>query len=197
MYLCITSTLNFCLKITSIVLKDINSKNKTVRAYAIPGTERCLVKLLDYYLPLLPPDSPYFYMQGLEKFSSKSVYKNQRVGVNTLKKMLSDLSRKSGIGVHYTNHSLRATSITRMFNSGVQEKVIAETSGHKSVKALRCYERTSTAQQQEVTASVNMEANQGDANGAPVVIPKNSLLPATSPNVSGNFSNCTINLSLS
>ena len=117
--------------------------------------------------------------------------------MNTLKNMLSDLSRKSGIGVHYTNHSLRATSITRMFNSGVQEKVIAETSGHKSVKALRCYKRTSTAQQQEVTASVNMEANQGDANGAPVVIPKNSLLPATSPNFSGNFSNCTINLSLS
>ena len=168
MYLCITSTLNFCLRITNIVLKDINSKNKTVRAYAIPGTECCLVKLLDYYLPLLPPDSPYFYMQGLEKFpsdSSKSVYKNQRVGVNTLKNMLSDLSRKSGIGVHYTNHSLRATSITRMFNSGLQEKVIAETSRHKSVKALRCYEHTSTAQQQEVTASVNMEANQGDANG--------------------------------
>ena len=36
-----------------------------------------------------------------------------------------------------------------------------------------------------------------DANGAPVVIPKNSLLPASSPNFSGNFSNCTINLSLS
>ena len=74
------------------------------------------------------------------------MYKNQRVGVNTVKNML-------------PNHSLRATSITCMFNSGLQEKVIPETSGHKSVKALRCYERTSTAQQQEVTASVKMEAN--------------------------------------
>ena len=52
--------------------KDINLKNKCVRAYAMPGNERCLVKLLDLYLPMLPLDSPYFYMQGLEKFPSNS-----------------------------------------------------------------------------------------------------------------------------
>ena len=107
--------------------KDINSKNKCVRAYAIPGSECCLVKLLDFYMPLLPSDSPYFYMQGLENFpsdSSKFAYKKQRVGVNTLKNMLPDLSQKSGIGVHYTNHSLRATSLTRMFNNGLPEKDI-------------------------------------------------------------------------
>ena len=75
MYLCITSTLNFCLKNNQHRFEDIN---KTVRAYAIRGTKRCLVKLLDYYLSLLPPDSPYFYMQGLEKFPSNScVYKTQ------------------------------------------------------------------------------------------------------------------------
>ena len=56
----------------------------------------------------------------------------------------------SGCGVHYTNHSLRATAITRMWNGGVPEKATAETSGHKSLKALRCYERTSVAQQQAV-----------------------------------------------
>ena len=57
-----------------------NSKNKTARAYAIPGSKRCLVKL--FYLPLLPPGSPYFYMQGLEMFPShpsKNAFKNQRV----------------------------------------------------------------------------------------------------------------------
>ena len=43
--------------------------------------------------------------------------------------LLPELSKKSGVGVHYTNHSLRATAITRMFNCGIPEKVIVETSG--------------------------------------------------------------------
>ena len=103
---------------------------------------------------MLPPDCAYFYMRPLEKFpsgSKKCAVTKQRVGVNVLKGILPELSEKSGIGVHYTNHSLRATAITRMFNCGVPEKVIAENSGHRSTKALRCYERTSEELQQAVT----------------------------------------------
>ena len=40
--------------------------------------------------------------------------------------------------------SLRATAITRMFN---KKTVIAENTGHKSLKALHCYEHTSSEQQ--------------------------------------------------
>ena len=43
--------------------KDINSKNKTCCGYALPGNDRCIVKLLDTYLSLLPRDAPYFYMR--------------------------------------------------------------------------------------------------------------------------------------
>ena len=60
--------------------------------------------------------------------------------------------RFAGIGVR---DSLRATAITRMFTSGISEKVIADTSGHRSTKALRCYEHTSEQQQQAVSAVVN------------------------------------------
>ena len=80
---------------------------------------------------------------------------NQRVGVNLLKNILPELSEQSGIDVRYTNHSLRATAITRMFNSGIPEKVIAETSGHRSTKSLRFYEHTSVQQQQAVTQAIN------------------------------------------
>ena len=34
----------------------------------------------------------------------------QRVGINTLKNVLPLLSKESGIGVRYTNHSLHATA---------------------------------------------------------------------------------------
>ena len=53
----------------------------------MPGNE-CIVKLLDEYLSMLPPDAPYFYMRVLENVFSdhnKSSVTKQRVGINTLK----------------------------------------------------------------------------------------------------------------
>ena len=138
--------------------KDINTQNKVIRAYALPGNRKCIVKMLDKYLSLLPPDAPYFYMRANEKFCEEqagSTFTRQRVGVNMLKTVLPLLSKESGIEVRYTNHSLRATAITRMFNSGVEEKIIAETSGHRSTKALRMYEHTSHLQMKQVTRVIN------------------------------------------
>ena len=63
--------------------------------------------------------------------------------------MLPDLSEQSGIGITYTNHSLYATTNTQMFTCGISEKVIADTSGHRSMKALRCYEHKSEQKQDD------------------------------------------------
>jgi len=197
--------------------KDINMKNKCIRAYALPGNERCVVKLLDTYLDMLPPNAPYFYMRALEKFPGdlkKSGITNQRVGVNLLKNILPELSEKSSVGVHYTNHSLRATAITRMFTNGIPEKVIAETSGHRSTKALRCYEHTSVQQQQVVSRVINSSdsiqkmqdiGHPGVKEECKPSIPPPSkeenaeckpVAQSIPPSFSGSFTNCTINISL-
>ena len=72
---------------------------------------------------------------------------DHRVGTRsvlyTLKNMMSRMSELAGLSNRYTNHGLRATACTRMFNAGVPQKVIAEFSGHKSAKALQKYEHTS------------------------------------------------------
>ena len=49
-----------------------------------------------------------------------------------------------------TNHSLRVTGTTRLFNAQVPEKIVQERSGHRSLDSLRCYERTSKEQHQAV-----------------------------------------------
>ena len=195
--------------------KDTDSKNKSVRVYAQPGSDRCLVKILDTYLSSLPKDFSLFYARPLGKFNpdpSKPSYGKQRLGVNSLKKFIPELSAKSGIGVHYTNHSLRATAITRMFNAGIPEKIIAENSGHRSVKALRCYERTSDEQQKEVSKVVTkhkVDSEAVEAGHEVAALPEvaaqyvsQSLQVSTkcmhphvmSPSLSGNFSGCTINI---
>ena len=70
-----------------------------------------------------------------------------------------DIAAESGLGVHYTNHSLRATAVTRMYNTGVPEKLIAEKSGHKSLKALRVYERTSKIQEKSAGQCIQSGAS--------------------------------------
>ena len=39
-------------------------------------------------------------------------------------------------GKKYTNHSLRATGATTLFDAGVLEAIIQKRSGHRSTKAL-------------------------------------------------------------
>ena len=124
----------------------INAKNKTMKAFTLPGNDRCIVKLLDKYLSLLPAEATYTFLYEVKDKTlsnpSVSSFTNQRVGINVLKNVLPELSEKSGIQVRHTNHSLQATAITRMFNGEVDKRVIAETSGHRSLKALRSYEHT-------------------------------------------------------
>ena len=115
----------------------------------MPNSERCVVRLLDLYISILPPDPSGFYLRPLDKVPSgnRPWYYKSRVGINKLKTFMPDIAAEPGLGVHYTNHSLRATAVMRMYNRGVPEKLIAEKSGHKSLKALRVYECTSKVQE--------------------------------------------------
>ena len=195
--------------------KDANVKNKEVRAYALPGSERCLVTMLDTYLAKLPSGSSYLYMRPLENFPkdpAKPWYTRQRVGVNKLKEIVSELFGKSGLEVHYTNHSLRATAVTRMFNSGVPEKIIGEKSGHRSLEALRSYAHTSMEQEKaagEVIANPKKnlfpdeKPKVTEESKAPKLDEVESKAPKLdqrflfpNPGFSGNMSNCTINLNI-
>ena len=49
---------------------------------------------------------------------------------------------QAGKSGNYSNHSLRVTAATRMFDSGIEEQLVKEKTGHKS-NAVRAYKRTS------------------------------------------------------
>ena len=71
--------------------------------------------------------------------------------------MVSDMCEDAGIP-RRTNHSLRATGATTLFQSNVPEKIIQKTTGHCSLQALRMYEHTSEEQHQAVS-KVMMSSN--------------------------------------
>ena len=139
--------------------KDGHAKNKVVKAYANTGSSRCIVKILDAYLGKLPSDPKAFYLRPSShnptEHPEKDWFINVPVGVNTLNAVVASMSEKANLPVKYTNHSLRATSASRMFADNVPEKLIAEKTGHRSLAGLRAYERTTIIQEQALSKTLN------------------------------------------
>ena len=75
------------------------------------------------------------------------------MGRNTLASMVKNVCSEIGV-TGKTNHSLRATGATRLFEANVPEKLIQERTGYKSTDALRRYERTSVVQQKAVSSVI-------------------------------------------
>ncbi len=86
-------------------------------------------------------------------------YTKNPVGHNILAQFLKRMLDSAGIdSTNKTNHSLRATAISHMFQSSVAQKVVKERSGHLSKEGLTPYERT-TAQQQKAVCKVLGDAS--------------------------------------
>ena len=59
---------------------------------------------------------------------------------------MKEMCSQAGLSTEFTNYSLRAYGATSLFQAKVPEKLIQQRTGHKSLKALRQYERTSDCQ---------------------------------------------------
>ncbi|XP_046580080.1 uncharacterized protein LOC124287626 [Haliotis rubra] len=90
------------------------------------------------------------YLRPLVKPRDDQWFSVQPIGKSTLKQTIGRMCRSAGFQGFYSNHSLRATCATRLFHSGVDEQLIAKTTGHRS-NAVRKYKRSSTEQEAAVS----------------------------------------------
>ena len=58
-----------------------------------------------------------------------------------LNQMVALMCENAGITSNKTNHSLQITGATALLDAGVPERTIQNKNGHKSVEALRLYEK--------------------------------------------------------
>ena len=158
--------------------------------------------VLDLYVSKLPPEASI-----LDIFSSVRLNKppldssapwyigSQPVGKNTLDTKLRRVCSLAGIEGDFMNHSLRATSATQMFDMGVPEKVIQEQMGHKSLEALRTYERMNSRQLETVSHLLsNPIGRETTMNNIRVACQTSQSLNPRNCNIYfGNLQSCTIN----
>ena len=129
-------------------LKGRKLKPKVVLHYANEeNPDRCFVTLFKKYRSLYPPNAPAgaFYLTPLKKPSWYSI------GKNKLWKAVGNMCKECGIEGYKTHHSLRATAATRLSASGIDEQLVMERTGHRSLEGIRSYKRTSDEQREAVS----------------------------------------------
>ena len=162
-------------------LKGCNTTPKVHANLEVP--KRCFVRLFKKYQSLCPPDAPEsaFYLQPAR---SPCWYSKKPLGHNTLAKTVAKMCQSAG---YKTNHSLRATSTSRLYHSGVDEQLVMERTGHRSIDGVRSYKRTSESQREALSDILNRKAPRvQDSN--PVVYsvpptPPSHSLPVPTQNI--------------
>ena len=127
-------------------LAHLSVKRKVVRAYKnLKNPERCPVELYKKYLLHVPTSTGdnAFYLRPLPKPNGQIWYFKKAAGREKLGNVVKNIMKKAGFKGHFTNHSLRRSCATRLYDAGVPEQVIQETTGHRSSDGIKAYKCTS------------------------------------------------------
>ena len=132
-------------------LKGRKQRPKIVTHHANEDTPgRCFVTLYKQYQSKCPAERPS-HVQPLKKTSKDCWYSTTPIGHSTLAGTVSRMCKAAGTAGYKTNHSLRATAATRLYQAGVDEQLIMEKTGHRSLEGVRSYKRTNTEQQENIS----------------------------------------------
>ena len=128
-------------------LKHRKIDTKEVDLYPIDDETKCPFRIFLFYLSKLPTGRKCssLYLQAKKNYTPDVWYLDRPVGVNRLRDNIKELCSKAGFPGFFTNHSLRSTAATRMYRCQVDEQLIQEITGHRSL-AVRSYKRTSQSQ---------------------------------------------------
>lgn len=151
-------------------LKHRKVKQKVVDAYENKrDRSRCIVTIFKKYEYHCPPEDvrpDAFYLRPLSDPKNAIWFAAQPLGRHKLAQVVSNLCKNAGLPGYRTNHSLRASAATRMFDQQVDEQLICEITGHRS-NAVRNYKRTSETLKRKVNAVVQGTSTNDDDSKSP------------------------------
>ena len=113
-------------------LKQIRQENKVVHHYESKDVNCCHVLHLDKYISKLPPEvkaKDIFYIRPkttMPKDTTSSWYTAVPVGRNTLAEMMKKWSEEAKLATKYTDHSLRAYGVTRLYQTSLTNLSLKE-----------------------------------------------------------------------
>lgn len=130
-----------------------------VRAYGLEvnNCHLSIVKVYNFYISKLNPRNEALFQRPIlsPKFiESPYWFTEQVIGKNKLAEVMKSISTSAGLSQIYTNHSVRATAITVLYQSGVDTKQICKLTKHKNEESLKHYIDGQTSDQKRQCANV-------------------------------------------
>jgi len=90
-----------------------------------------IVLVTDWDIKTHENREPFLSVQShSSKYDDASWYSSIPCGKNYLSKMVSEMFTEAGVEERETNHSLRAAGVSRLYETGVDDKVIQSRPGH-------------------------------------------------------------------
>ena len=125
-------------------LRDMRKSPKKVVHFENVSSDgrKSHIDLFTKFISVRPKRTTRFYLQPLKEPKDGCWFSTRPIGKNSLSKFMKDICSLSGIDGRKTNHSLRATCASRLYQSNVDEQLIMEHTGHQSAIGVRNYKRT-------------------------------------------------------
>ena len=143
------------------------------RIYEKRGSSMCPVKTFELYLSRLNPKNECLWQTPITNITWEDANENQ--SENKIGALMTTLSEKAKLSLHYANHCVRATVVTLLDNSGFEARHIMTVSGHKNTDSIQSYATTtSNAKKREMAESLS---------GVLCKSPKRSCLNVSKPPV--------------
>ena len=143
-------------------LKCRKVKPKVVVHHAnVDKPTRCFVR---FYKGLCPKDQPdhAFYLTPLKNPKEGCWFSRTALGHNTFRDMVKNICSQARIQGYKTNHSLQTTAATRLYQAGVDEQLVMEKTGHRSLEGVRSYKRTCDDQRVALSDILNRKRPRQD-----------------------------------
>ena len=109
------------------------------------------------------------------------------MGKGSLGKMMSKISAEAKLSDRYTNHCLRATTVTALYYAGFEWKYICSATGHKSEVSLKHYcQEPSDEQKAKMSSRLHSYMKENDSRLACVSRPDDDPRTSAAPFVPQN-----------
>ena len=110
------------------------------------------------------------------------------MGKGSLGKMMNKISAEAQLTDHYTNHCLRATTVTTLSHAGFESKDICSVTGHKSEVSLKHYcQEPSDKQKAKMSSRLHSHMKENESSLACVSRPDDDPMPSAAPFVPQNI----------
>ena len=139
----------------------LNHENEDGGVITATGGDSCPVRAFELYISKLNPNAEALFQRSKKIIpNSGPWYDCQAIGYHKISEFMKNISAAAELSRIYTNHSIRATTITILDGKGYESRHIKTVSGHRSDNSIQSYCRTNLNTKRKMCEELSSTRNE-------------------------------------